>query len=590
MSKNLEALGPGGVLAMQVGQATKVFGKPLHRMSAVQLAAFENMSGISGEQLTQLKEVTKGMYSSFSELQRLSGLAKKTGDENLYANKSRDEVKALQMDQVKKFGAFIAANGEIKKASIRGNKLIESQTAPLKNQKDYMLSMGDRLKEAVTKGVPEDTKLARATVKQTTEATRILKQGVEYYLNQIYNILQIISSFFGGMKAVYHFQEQVDAIRKQRESLGKKIGELGVKMAGASKEQKEKMKQQLEVMKKQETSLLLQQKIRESELKAAQSITKGKWWGTFTKEQLIKKSRGRATGRAMEAGAGGAKGAVELYGGRASTYLKQAGFGKELAEEQAKVLARLLAQRRKEIVARGGSEALAKATTFNEKFEKKVRLAVAAKMFEKKKKFEKKEAAKSQKKQKDLSDEAKKQRKENIKKQAEANAKALKESERRALGEKLGLSAEEMDEFIRSGKLGKSAKATLAAKAKESPDLYRGMMRTTGVSSSDAAEIISKNLAKGAAKVIKTPPNKDFLLRMTDMGGIQGLTKIDPADKMSVVGAKPGGPLATAVGAAAGGGATTATGGPTQINITINGNEEKAYGVVLQALKTAGVT
>ena len=64
-------------------------------------------------------------------------------------------------------------------------------------------------------------------------------------------------------------------------------------------------------------------------------------------------------------------------------------------------------------------------------------------------------------------------------------------------------------------------------------------------------------MPKGRRPMVRTPKTQqDFLLRLDAAGNITPITAFNPSDRLSVLGAKPGGPVAGAAGAAgaAGGG------------------------------------
>lgn len=79
----LGALGKGGELALQLSQANAVLGKPLSELRGLSAAAFEEMTGISGEQYEVLRRLDRGLRGEFEAMQAAGDLQGMTFEEAL---------------------------------------------------------------------------------------------------------------------------------------------------------------------------------------------------------------------------------------------------------------------------------------------------------------------------------------------------------------------------------------------------------------------------------------------------------------------------------------------------------------------------
>lgn len=133
-AKALDELGPGGVLAMQLNSASAVLGNRVSEMSGLQLAAFEQMTGYSGEQLHQLQRLDQALYGEWE-------LAKKSG---------------------KELGSF----------------------------EDYLMTQGDRIASEIGEPMSVQEQLAKQVVANTESITSVLKGTIAYLLENINSVLQ----------------------------------------------------------------------------------------------------------------------------------------------------------------------------------------------------------------------------------------------------------------------------------------------------------------------------------------------------------------------------------------------------------------
>jgi hypothetical protein len=193
LAKSLEGLDMGGKLAMSLSQGMGVFGKPLHELAAQggpQLAAWEAMTGISGEQRVELERISEALYGNFGELQDLS--------KNTEAAAAQTEQQ--RADQLKQFGAFVDADGKIMTGALDENgKIIQDSLKPIEDMEDYLQSQGDRIAEDMKGPMDKNIALAMEISQNTLKMTQILEMGVKFYLKEI---SQMIGGLLGDVTGV----------------------------------------------------------------------------------------------------------------------------------------------------------------------------------------------------------------------------------------------------------------------------------------------------------------------------------------------------------------------------------------------------
>lgn len=204
MAMNLGGLDMGGKLMMQLEQGMAVLTKPLHLVKdPAELMAFENMTGVQGEALEQLKRVSQSLYGNHAALTRLSKNSKEE-----YAGLTDEQLAAAQVQQVRAYGAYVKKSGEKIAAKLEDVQNADgtiSQKVSADGQKklgdtigDYVQSQGAVFAEAAKDALSADTQLAQEMVSATTEMTKILEQGVEAWLERIHGVAESIYNWMSG--------------------------------------------------------------------------------------------------------------------------------------------------------------------------------------------------------------------------------------------------------------------------------------------------------------------------------------------------------------------------------------------------------
>lgn len=310
MSKAMGGLDMGGTLAAKLAQANAVLGKPLHEMSGMQLAAFENMTGVSGEQREILMEVSQGLSGNFDFLKEQAAAAKEALAQGKTLSQTPEEIRK----SVEAYGAYVDSSGNLISAAIVDGQVVNGQQ--IDNMGEYIQSQGDAIARATAEGVDEDIALARAIASNTTSLATIMEAGVQAVLENIYDALL---DFMGmvGLTGGDDFREtRQDRLKKEEEAyraaqgvrikLSSELSKKQVEIEKASGEEKAKLQEEANEIAKQikqkETEMFVHQEKRRA-IAAAKSS-----------EDLLKVSAVGDAKQVIEKGGG--DGALERVEGR----------------------------------------------------------------------------------------------------------------------------------------------------------------------------------------------------------------------------------------------------------------------------------
>ncbi|MEL7339431.1 MAG: hypothetical protein AAGM67_03015, partial [Bacteroidota bacterium] len=260
MATQLDSLDLGGKMQFALTQASALFKKPISELTGVQLAAFQQASGMSMEQIKQLQRVDarfKGNFSVLQEqknqLQRLYDASQK-GDPA--AQKKLGELLAQQQKQAKTFGAVVEVtkNGQarIVSATVNSKNEMVKSSKELKSQQDLVQSSGKAFQKIAEQSASEQVQLARQVAQNTTDFNKVLRTGVQYYLEQIYKLISPISTWFtsGGLSDQEKRRKQEgvrqleDALKKtisQQQTVDNQVSALETKRASAKGEVRERI-------------------------------------------------------------------------------------------------------------------------------------------------------------------------------------------------------------------------------------------------------------------------------------------------------------------------------------------------------------
>jgi len=591
MALHLDSLDLGGKMQYALTQASALFKKPIHELGAIQTAAFANATGMGMEQIKQLRRVSRRMDGNYKVLE-----AQKTEMGNLYkaslgsgetakAAKARlAELLSQQHKQAASMGAMVqlTENGQaqIVAATVNSKDQLVKTTKEIKSQGDLVQSSGEAFKKAAKEGAPEHIQLARDTATQTRDMTHILKTGVQYFLEQINKHTSFIANWLpGGLSdtekankqvVTSQIQEQIKNTKSQQDVVAKQLGALEISLKNPKLGSGEKEKAQKEIAKLKDVAKALEfQKNQQSKsLDATRDISSGKWgWGRnlSTQEFQNQASQSAATG-----------------------ILTQQGLGGDLKKRQDAAILKENAQRQKEFDDTGyGSQVM------SAKEEIKLRQKIAKQMLDEQNK-------KTQETINSYKFEADKSREQNKKiadKAPTATGDAIVKAQNRSqmmqllasqMGKDSGLNmnSDSIRQYMSSGVATGPLKDLLGKQVTTGTGAFKRTQSVLDILKSGNGANVSLDASKMAPGL---PKSEDFLLSITEGGKMSLINRFSSSDSLSVLGTKPGGAIASGVGAGQGAKGVGGAGGRPIINITIHGNEEKAYGVVKRALQTSGV-
>lgn len=240
MSKHLGSLDMGGKLNMYMDSMKSMFrGKELHELSTKQLAALESATGMSGEQLHQMRKLSQGLTGNFAALQEAA--------KGKYKGMSDADVLKAQKEQIKAFGAFADKSGKIIAAKLDSDGNIDrsrdsqGNLVTIDSQRAYNQSFGKRLDATEkAKSFNEDRAISQQIADNTWSMADMLKAGVSVVLEKIYGVVKSILNFVipqeqrtqveGALKQQASFYEAADSAGETKSKLEKQLQKLTIAM------------------------------------------------------------------------------------------------------------------------------------------------------------------------------------------------------------------------------------------------------------------------------------------------------------------------------------------------------------------------
>lgn len=221
-AKAMDELDMGGKLALML---QTLGDQPLSELSAIQLAAFENYAGISGEQLKELRRVDSQLRGNYEKLERLRKEAKE----------GREFTVAEQKAQMEELGGYINEQGQIVAGSYskESNRMIDSMN--LDELGDFIQAQGPALANAVKEPMSAQEAMAKQIVKNTTSITALMETVVKAGFEELAGLLQAIYDRTMGIPADLREERAklVDSLQGIREQLAETQEEAYAALAEA---------------------------------------------------------------------------------------------------------------------------------------------------------------------------------------------------------------------------------------------------------------------------------------------------------------------------------------------------------------------
>lgn len=236
-AKAMGSLEPGAAMALKMSS----FMGPLHKASAMQLAAFEDFRGLSGQQLESLRRLSRQFHGDFLNLQDLAEKQAK-GTDILAENKKMAERTGFAVDKDGKVrrAQFDEMTGEMK---FQGKEITD--------YKEMIAQQGDMVGEALAldkESYTKDQMLAQRIVQNTEPLEKAISIGIEGWLEKIYTAVEPLAKGIWKLVGKFLGLDSIAEAMESRQSLLK-----------ASAEEVQTFKEALSVLKsqKKDTEALL---------------------------------------------------------------------------------------------------------------------------------------------------------------------------------------------------------------------------------------------------------------------------------------------------------------------------------------------
>ena len=232
-----------GQLGMTLDSVSSLFGdQQLHELGYKQLMAVENLTGLSGEQLEQMRKISRGISAQFKQAERIAEDEAKNDREALgrYARNKGVSVDSLsdddvtnaryeeQVRQVKALGGYIKDGEFISAVVDELGQVVDSGQSFSMSDKDayrrYVHSRGDSInKQAASEMMSMDDALTQEIADNTYDIKNALEQGTNWLLERISSVVSGIWSFITDDKSA---ENRADTIERLQRVMDTDMGEL----------------------------------------------------------------------------------------------------------------------------------------------------------------------------------------------------------------------------------------------------------------------------------------------------------------------------------------------------------------------------
>lgn len=219
-AKALDDMSETGNLAMKM---TSFMGKSLHEYSLVQLMGYEEMKGISGEQLKTLQNLSREFHGAYGALQEMGKDAKTYG---VASGTSLDSLDKKQQSLLKMYGATVDEQGKIRKASIDTEKGTVELGEEIDNLQEFIVKQNQTAEAAKAmeeEMLTKDQLLAQQVVSNTEGLSKILDITIAGWLERIYQVMKpvgdILLEILGILPGGGEVMEMVEAQKAQQDEI-----------------------------------------------------------------------------------------------------------------------------------------------------------------------------------------------------------------------------------------------------------------------------------------------------------------------------------------------------------------------------------
>jgi len=288
MAMQLGSLDMGGKLMMLLNSTRSFIGADISKMDLTQTMAFENSTGIQGEQLAQLKLLDGRLRGNYDLLKDQAKSGKVLS--------AQEEV-----TQAKEFGAITRGNQVLAAKWDATNKRLRIGEE-IKSFESYTQSQGDVLTKFAADSLASDIKLAQEQVAATTEMSRILEQGVEALLMDINDAVQALANWFtGGLDDKERVLQkdlfsgltlEIRELQKDERAAGKEYDKAASRLSTAAEPDKAKIQAEMDAAQAKQKALRGQMVEKQALATKIKGMKHGAgWFSSMTADEMTKKGR-----------------------------------------------------------------------------------------------------------------------------------------------------------------------------------------------------------------------------------------------------------------------------------------------------------
>jgi hypothetical protein len=263
--------GAGATLFLKLNEMNRLLG-PLQDIDTTdmkRMMAFEQQTGISGEEVRKLQETGLAMEAKFRLMQEAQGGT--AADREAFNAKAGEEF-GIVLDKV---------TGQAFRKDADGNRV----GSEIKNMEDFFIGIGSNLIGGEETQIAEDILLAQEIAKNTTDLASILERGVEWFLSGIYDTVKIIAGLMGGGlsadekaskgEAVAALSERADAAQEEAYALQRTIDGLKAERRTADPVRQAEIDSEIERSADQQTGAGIRAKAFKRQLRSVQRMQTG---------------------------------------------------------------------------------------------------------------------------------------------------------------------------------------------------------------------------------------------------------------------------------------------------------------------------
>lgn len=598
MVNSVQELSAGGALAFKAAEVRRIMGdRSIEEMSAVQRAAIENITGMSGQALDSFASMVRRQTGVFEQLQRRGRRG--------FANEE-------ERKRFAELGVTLNEQGQVVAAAIHRNEqgVIDSVTATSQviHSGDEMLQLNA---ESLTKRERSAQERAMDTAMDTMDATvsiaDILENKVFQAIQSVYDVISgPILDIMSHIPGIGDIREKITAQANLAKEIGNQIRQIDEAQSGRAS-RRTALREQLREATTPEQKRALETQIRQAREEQTQAdqrrqalmaargrVTRGEFTpGRVGETRYEAVGARQVAGLAARAavpfagegvggllaqhvargglGAGQATGVLPTYRTRkeAEAAAGRLGTVREVTETRAQTQQEMLesllggapgvpAAAAPVVPAAAGPAAPAAAPTPRQAEVAQAPAVDATESLE----------DRTQR----LADRTRRETRQVTQRQSQDMAKLL---EGRTLGN--GLAESRLPDAIAEADAKMRLLESLEGGFGRDPELVGRLLSGTATAAEAAGAGVGAPIAQALRSRHMTAAVEDFVYR--DRGGRATITPISREDQ--VVGMRPGGPMAGAMGRGGGG----------NIIITINGGDERrVFDVVRRAIQQAGIT